>query len=255
MRWSSWHYLHATNHTMRPIERRELSLASRRALWKRTGLCSDSESARDEWTRFRGTVDGKAIVDVLKTMSGPGERCFFCADSRGTDIDHYNPIASSFRLTFSWPNLLLVCAACNRAKSTQPPIRDGVRILLDPTRDDPWSHLVYVMPTGLLAPRFYGDSSVDRMGEITLEILDILNHEAITEGRRRAARRLTAAVRRVLTHGDTFDCRRDLLHAIEDDPYGLAQWFGMREGALEQPFPEFRINFPTLWRRYCSAAT
>jgi hypothetical protein len=114
--------------------------------------------------------------------------------------------------------------------------------------------LVYIGATGLLAPRYDDSGTVDFMGNETLDILGVLNHEAIAEGRKRSARRLAAGVARFLTYGDTPPVRRDLMHAVEDDSYGLVRWFCAKEGAREEPFKSFALDRSPLWRKFCGTA-
>lgn len=229
-------------------------MPTRLVLRQRQALCHDADSARQEWDRFRPSAAARPVLDALEAGVGNTQRCSYCADSRGADIDHYESVAANYMKTFTWRNLLLVCTPCNRKKSKKTVYKDGMRILIDPSWDDPWDHLSYISETGLLAPRFDAGGIEDRMGEETLLILDLLNHDAIAEGRKKAARRLRVAARRALTNGDCQDTRRDLLHAIEDDPYGLALWYAAREGKFEEPFNDLASEQPSLWRRFCSAS-
>jgi uncharacterized protein (TIGR02646 family) len=239
---------------MRQIERGQLPPATRRILRSKQALCHDVPTARAEWKSFRSTAAAKPVLDELRRMAGATERCSYCADARGSDIDHYLPISPHFDATFLWRNHLLVCTPCNRQKSSKPPIGGDVRVLLDPTLDDPWAHFTYVTATGLLAPRFDATGQVDRMGEETLTIIEVINHDAVAEGRLRAARRLRSAVERAIASGDSQATRRDLLYSIKDDPYGLAIWFTAKEGRYEDPFASLALADPRLWRRFCSWA-
>ena len=44
----------------------------------------------------------------------PGvQRCMYCLDSLGTDIDHFEPKSRRPLRTFCWHNHLLACSRCN----------------------------------------------------------------------------------------------------------------------------------------------
>jgi hypothetical protein len=105
--------------------------------------------------------------------------CNFCSDSRGTDIDHFEPIAEAPLRTFDWRNHLLACSRCNtHAKRERfPRDRSGSRLLVDPTVDDPWDHLRLTPSTGKYFP-------VSRMGRVTIELL--LDDDLLARGRRAA---------------------------------------------------------------------
>jgi hypothetical protein len=73
----------------------------------------------------------------------------YCEDSEGTDIDHFCPKALEPTLTFIWENHLLACGHCNsNFKRTQFPQRNGERLLIDPSQDEPSSHLLLAPTTG-----------------------------------------------------------------------------------------------------------
>jgi uncharacterized protein (TIGR02646 family) len=240
---------------VRFIERESLPLVALLALRRRQAACADAEVARAEWTKYRSSAEAAVVIETLKRMAKASERCFYCADSRGADIDHFNPISVSVGTTFQWQNLLLVCTPCNRQKASKSPYIEGRRGLVDPTRDVPWHHFVYVDSTGLLAPRFDRSGNEDFIGSQTLNLLSVLNHDAIADGRKRAARRLRRAAEQAVAAGAAHEQRRDLLHAVEDDPYGLARWYTAEDGRLDDPFATLAGVHPRLWRRFCAAAT
>lgn len=41
------------------------------------------------------------------------ERCMYCGDNQGTDVDHFEPLSLAPLRTFDWPNHLLACSLCN----------------------------------------------------------------------------------------------------------------------------------------------
>jgi len=69
--------------------------------------------------------------------------CMYCYESRGTDVDHFVPIARDPLLTFEWRNHVLACGYCNQqAKKELFPLDPaGHPLLLDPTTDDSAEHM------------------------------------------------------------------------------------------------------------------
>lgn len=54
-----------------------------------------------------------ALVAGLAEMAPGHERCMYCGDSQGTDIDHFEPKSLTPLRTFDWFNHLLACSYCN----------------------------------------------------------------------------------------------------------------------------------------------
>lgn len=103
--------------------------------------------------RKRRLID-QEILPVLKKMSGIRQRCMYCSDSHGTDIEHFWPKVTYPERMFVWANLLLCCTPCGRHKGNRFPVQDGESLLIDPTIDDPWDFLDFDPATGNLTPRF-----------------------------------------------------------------------------------------------------
>ncbi|MET8540284.1 HNH endonuclease [Kitasatospora sp. NPDC004799] len=187
-------------------------------------------------------------------MSGARKRCAYCVDSRSADVDHFHPIKLDYRLAFRWSNLILICPECNRSKGARFPLdSNGQPLLVDPTRTDPWCHLVLDIDTGIIAPRFNGNS-FDQIGEATLETIGPINDEATSERRRRAVENYIELFESAATHGDTSELRRSMVKVIKYDDFGLASWFSKWDGSKLPPLREVRSLKPDLWRRFCSLA-
>ncbi|GAA2969361.1 hypothetical protein GCM10020227_42380 [Streptomyces flavovirens] len=98
----------------------------------------------------------------------PGhERCMYCGDNQGSDIDHFEPLTAAPLRAFELTNHLLACAVCNshHKRHVSPCDEDGRPLLIDPTIQDPLNHLHLVLGTGLyrgLTPQ--GESSIDVFG-------------------------------------------------------------------------------------------
>lgn len=78
------------------------------------------------------------------------ERCMYCEDSHGTDIEHFRPKSEYPTFAFTWENYLLACSECNsNHKRTEFPLDDeGRPLLIDPCVDEPREHLAFSPSTG-----------------------------------------------------------------------------------------------------------
>jgi len=235
---------------MRRLFRSTLPYSARLDLYKEKKCATGAESAADAWKSYRASKRSAPVVSELKKMAGSRGRCFYCSDSLGADIEHYVPKSVDFGRTFEWSNLLWVCPGCNRFKSAKFP-RDeaGLPLLIDPTKVDPWAKLMLITATGLIVSRYYDDDTWDPVGEGTLGVLKNLNHEAVTEGRVRAVRRIREVVSRVVGEGDTVEIRRAIKREILEDDYGVFSWFTRWEGLREEPFGEVWGRWPSLYKR------
>jgi uncharacterized protein (TIGR02646 family) len=142
------------------------------------------------WPKARKTKlfeDG--VLAVLSRMAGTRERCMYCEDSRGTDVEHFWPKAVYPTKTFSWPNLLLACVRCQRGKGDRLPLVAGKPLVIDPTVDEPWDYLFFVPETGRITARFDANNVPIAKGGETIRLLK-LDDEALNEGRKRAVRNL-----------------------------------------------------------------
>jgi uncharacterized protein (TIGR02646 family) len=118
-----------------------------------------------------------AIRQTLTAMSTGNQRCMYCEDSHGTDIEHYRPKSAYPQHAFDWLNHLLACAHCNSnyKRARFPLDADGRPLLLDPSVDNPLDHLFFSPSTGRFEP-------IDRRGGVTIDICG-LNREVCIVGR------------------------------------------------------------------------
>lgn len=67
----------------------------------------------------------------------------YCYESRGTDVDHFEPIKVAPLRTFDWSNHLLACGYCNQQSKREhyPLGAGGMPLLLNPFGDDPADHM------------------------------------------------------------------------------------------------------------------
>lgn len=235
---------------MRRIYRDELPLSLRAALYHREKLTRASGLAREQWGGFRTSIPGKAVARHLAVMAGTRNRCYYCSDSLGADIDHFRPVTTYPDLAFRWANHLLVCSPCNRAKGTRfPKDKNGDPLLIDPTLTDPWSYLYLDTDTAVIAERYHRDGP-NLKGLTTLEVIRPINFESAIQGRTRAIRRLRTAAVSLLDSLASSSHSIDLWNEIAEDDFGVARWFAAWDGADEEPFSLLRSSHPERWRRF-----
>lgn len=168
---------------MIPIRRASLPAALQSRLASKTdeiaGLAESdrTKKARESWRNSSGSR--ASLRTTLESMSVGRDLCMYCSDGRGTSVDHYEPIDKNSLRVWDWDNHILACSVCNsHAKRADFPSNlDNKPLYLDPTRDDPSSHLLLTPSTGDY------EGLTDR-GVYTAEIL--LNAELLARGRRAA---------------------------------------------------------------------
>ncbi len=92
-----------------------------------------------------------ALRSALAEMAPGLERCMYCGDNQGTDIDHFEPVRENPLRTFDWSNHLLACSLCNShlKRDVFPLAADGTPLLVDPSSEDPAAHLHLSLATGV----------------------------------------------------------------------------------------------------------
>lgn len=183
-------------------------------------------------------------------MASSRNRCAYCDDSRGADVDHFTPIAYDYKRTFLWENHLWSCPECNRRKATRFPVESGQPTLVDPVREDWWRFLSLDTASGVMAPAFSPAGEESKRGRDTLDVFSALTFEAVIEGRHRAITELRKAAADAVTKGNTRATRASLGKAVAHDEYGVASWFALGPGKDEPPFLDLRTGEAGLWRRY-----
>mgnify|MGYP001026891208 CR=1 FL=1 len=202
-----------------------------------------------DWKSARQT---KAVGDVLATlqaMMGPRQRCMYCLDSHGADIEHFRPKADYPRRMYQWTNLLLCCTECGRFKGNRFPLSGNQALLIDPTREDPWKHLDFDPATGNICARFdllLNDWSAK--GTATVEVLKLDQREALSAGYLKTLRHLSDIVQRALTGGAM--AAQPLISELQHaDDHGLLAWCFSDRGRTLSPFSDLHQRHPTVWRQ------
>lgn len=236
---------------MRHVLRVPLEAAIQEDLERRQAV-ADRKSAEgtlcvaDEWKNARPARSLQNVLGTLRRMMGERERCMYCLDSHGSDIEHFWPKAPYPERMFRWPNLLLCCAECGRLKGDRFPLSEGQALLIDPTAEDPWLYLDFDPTTGNVVARFdtaLGDWS--QKGLKTVEILLLDRREALAAGYRKTFSRLSALIERYLAGEAAADTLATSLKGADD--HGLLIWCFLGAGRNESPFRQFRERDPEVW--------
>lgn len=201
-----------------------------------------------EWDYARQTKKMESVLLTLQRMMGTHERCMYCHDSHGADIEHFWPKTPYPERMFSWPNLLICCTECGRIKGERFPLGNGQPLLIDPTVDEPWDDLDFDPITGNIAPKFdLVSNSWSEKGVATVEVLQLDRREALSAGYLKTFRRLSSLLTRCL-NVDTGVDTTDLLATLRDaDDHGLLGWCLHGDGCNVPPFSDFRAHYPEEW--------
>lgn len=193
--------------------------------------------------RKRRLID-QEILPVLKRMSGVPQRCMYCSDSHGTDIEHFWPKATYPERMFVWGNLLLCCTPCGRHKGNRFPLEAGKPMLIDPTIHDPWDFLDFDPATGNLTPRFSIElNGWEPKGDETVKILCLDQREAVAAGYQRTYQRLSLIMERFLA--DRRDGDSLIERLLEADDHGLLGWFIRGNGQSESLSRRLKDEVPS----------
>jgi len=234
---------------MRRVER--IALADgiaeglRRFQDKVDGTLEEGFSAVSFWNNRRGSLTVVGALAALKQMAGPRERCMYCVDSAGNDVEHFWPKSQYWGRMFLWENLLLCCTHCGRLKSEEFPLMNGEPLLIDPANDEPWQYLDFDPVTGNIVARFNPDFGGEwPKGRETVKILRLDRREGVANGYKKTFRRLKAFVEELLQREFSND---DVERLRESDDHGLLGWCFIGTGQTVQPFSGFRKAKPQEW--------
>lgn len=200
------------------------------------------------WNSARKSKPLKTALAALRTMAGERQRCMYCGDSHGTDIEHFWPKKPHPDRMFRWLNLLLCCAECGRFTGDRFALDTvGAPLLIDPTADNPWDYLDFNPDTNTFVARFDPDGNAQfPKGLETVAALQLDRREALEAGYRKTHRRIVAAVDSAVQQA--LPDAPSLCEALrEADDHGLLGWYLGGTGQSLPPFSELRARHPDVW--------
>lgn len=205
------------------------------------------------WKTARQTQNMGKVLAALQSMMGVRQRCMYCLDSHGCDIEHFRPKSSYPKWMFKWNNLLLCCTECGRFKEAKFPM-DGKRpLLIDPTKEEPWDYLDFDPITGNMTARFdlqAGEFSAK--GQQTVNTLQLDRREALAAGYAKTHKKLCAIINGFLqAPGQTADSL--IAELLQEDEHGLLGWCFKGTGQNEAPFSQLKNRHSQVWRSCCAA--
>jgi hypothetical protein len=140
-----------------------------------------AKAARELWEKSTTrTRVYQPLKGILQQMALGLEQCMYCGADLGTDVDHFDPIARNPLRAFDWLNHFLACGPCNsnHKRDKFPVDTDGRPLLIDPTTEDPFEHLMLSLSTDVYYP-------LSDKGSETIDVCG-LNRRQLMDGRRRA---------------------------------------------------------------------
>lgn len=227
------------------LDRRQVSVNAR--------LAAGALDVNGEWKFARQTKTMDKVLATLQSMMGERQRCMYCLDSHGCDIEHFRPKSSYPRWMFKWNNLLLCCTECGRIKGSQFPLSGRQPMLIDPTKEEPWDYLDFDPITGNMTARFdLQANDFFAKGLRTVSTLQLDRRESLAAGYAQTYRKLCVVINGFLnTPGRTAD---DLIAVLlQEDEHGLLGWCFKGAGQNEAPFCQLKTKHPEVWRACCAA--
>ncbi len=238
---------------MRRIQRLKLPSPTQKAIDRKQADADLKRVAGElnvdaEWKSARRTKPLKTALGVLQTMAGNRQRCMYCGDSHGNDIEHFWPKQQHPERMFRWPNLLLCCTECGRFKGKTLPLENGVPLLVDPTAEDPWQFLDFDPATGNIVARFdLAANDWTAKGTKTVEVLHLDCREAFAAGNQLTHRRVKSLVESALQQ-PAIDSDALMTALREADDHGLLGWYFSGTGQSIEPFARLRQEHAEVWQ-------
>lgn len=243
---------------MRRVKRVAISQAAQTYLLQRqtsanNKLINGSLNVQQEWKAARQTMNMGMVLATLQSMMGVRQRCMYCLDSHGCDIEHFRPKSPYPKWMFKWNNLLLCCTECGRIKGKKFPMDGKHPMLINPTKEEPWDHLDFDPITGNITARFdLQANDFYPKGKHTVKTLELDEREALAAGYVTTYQKLCAVINRYLNTPNqvTKDLIAELTH---EDERGLLGWCFKGAGQNEALLLQFSTLHPVVWQS-CFAA-
>lgn len=148
----------------------------------------------------------RAVHRKLKEMCSGAQRCNYCEDSAGDEVEHIKPRSLYPERVFVWDNYLLSCGQCNRSKgsrfsvirqgrfidvthrpgSTRRKSPTGCPVIINPRTEDPLAFFqLEIAETFLFLPMNDLPEIAKKRACYTIQVLK-LNRDVLLEARREA---------------------------------------------------------------------
>jgi len=237
---------------VRRVKRSQLDAATVRKLNEKQAdanqkRADDKLDVEAHWKAARKTKPLATVLSHLKAMTGIPERCMYCLDSHGTDIDHFWPKSIYPGKMYRWQNHLLNCTECGPIKGIKFPLQGGEPMLIDPTVEEPWLYLDFDPTTGNITSRYdvnKGDWS--QQGAATVDVLELDRREALAHRHLKTFRRISSRVKAYLE--DHKPPAAVLIERMQDDDdHDLLGWCVYGDGGNTEPFHSLREQHPDVW--------
>jgi uncharacterized protein (TIGR02646 family) len=212
------------------------------------GYAAQVVAAKDLFPKHRGRAYFRPVKAGLAAMCAGAQRCCYCEDSVGDEVEHIKPKDLYPEVVFVWDNYVYACGPCNGGKNnkfavinrngekvivTRPrraPVRKpaaGKPAFLNPRDEDPLAYLdLEIVDTYMFLPREGLSGRDEFRAEFTIEALK-LNRDVLTAARRNAYGSYRA---RLLEY-----------RVLRDDAVPPAKLGRLRDGITSMPHP-------TVWR-------
>lgn len=240
---------------MHRIQRKPLPTRAQTYLSKKqTG--TNKSNVDQRWKGARQTKAVKeGVVEVLIEMARPRGHCMYCVLSEAGDIEHFWPKAVYPRKAFQWSNMLWCCTNCNRHKDDEFPLDAQRRpLLINPALDNPWNHLEFYPPTGIITVRTDPATGLPfPKGVETVRILKLDRRESLRDAYKKSHRRLVECVENALQQTNINPATLVERLKLADD-HEIMAWCFTSTGATQPPFSDLRTRFPAAWAA-CVAAS
>ena len=157
----------------------------------------------DSRNKRTNAVFGTVRAKLVKMCSG-AQRCGYCEDSVGDEVEHIKPKDLYPECVFAWQNYLLACGRCNGGKNNKFAVIVGRRLvdvtrrrgaqirrprrgdpgLINPRAEDPLAYLdLELEATFMFLPRQGLPIMDERRARYTIDVLK-LNRDVLLEARR-----------------------------------------------------------------------
>jgi uncharacterized protein (TIGR02646 family) len=165
-------------------------------------------AATKSWENKTGSASMRRIRAALVSMCSGQRRCMFCEDSRGNEIEHFQPKSLYPEYVFAWANFLYSCGECNgpgrkgsKFKVVRPdktivdvtrkrnadviPPEKGEPLLINPRFENPFDLLHLDLDSGVFSELNRDEKTIQHQrAKYTIETLGLNDREELPGSRK-----------------------------------------------------------------------